>query len=289
MRNFWVVQGRELNWRQALMSKGIWGIEDKRYDKVYWLAVSPGDAVLFYVTGSVKGIVGYGVVRNKFYQEKPLWQAEIASGHARWPLRFEFDVEFLLPYDRWHDEKVSLPGGGKFREPLILVDRSEAAELLRVLNPSVSIDNLLMGSLISAEPPREEVVSPTHDQIKAQLVEIGKLQQYIASDEFLMGNERLDVVWRRLPESVPTYAFEVQVGGDLYHALGKLKHAHDLWNSRIFLISSRDDLGNINQLLSGAFHEIQPIIKVIDTDRVQTLHTSKRDIYRIEKEIGIIP
>jgi hypothetical protein len=289
MRNFWVVQGGEANWRQALMSKGIWGLEDTRYDKVYWLAVSPGDAVLFYVTGSVRGIVGYGVVRNKFYQEKPLWQAEIASGRARWPLRFEFDVEFLLPYDRWHDEKVSLPGGGKFREPLILVDRSEVAELLRVLNPSASIENLLTVSLIPAEPPTEEVASPTHDEIKAQLVEIGKLQQYLASAEFPMGNERLDAVWRRLPESVPTYAFEVQVGGDVYHALGKLKHAHDLWNSRIFLVSSRDDLGNINQLLSGTFHEIQPVIRVIDTDSVQSLHTSKRDIYRIEKELGIIP
>ncbi len=48
---------------------------------------------------------------------------------------------------------------------------------------------------------------------KNLLQEIGKLQGYMVNTEFSMGAERLDVVWRRLPESVPTYVFEVQVGG----------------------------------------------------------------------------
>jgi hypothetical protein len=45
-----------------------------------------------------------------------------------------------------------------------------------------------------------------------------------------MDGTRLDAVWRRVEKSVPTYVFEIQVGGDIYHAIAKLKHAYDLWN-----------------------------------------------------------
>ena len=77
---------------------------------------------------------------------------------------------------------------------------------------------------------------PGHKEIKTMLVQIGHLQRFIAEKEFPMDGERLDVVWRRVVRSVPTYVFEVQVGGDVCHALGKLKHAYDLWNSRIYLV-----------------------------------------------------
>jgi hypothetical protein len=120
-------------------------------------------------------------------------------------------------------------------------------------------------------------------------LEIGKLQGYVANTEFPMEAERLDVVWRRLPESVPTYVFEVQIGGDLYHALGKLKHAHDIWNSRIFLAASANDIGRVNHLLSGTFHEIKTLLNFIDIEKVQSLHQSKQNIYEIEKELGLIP
>ena len=125
--------------------------------------------------------------------------------------------------------------------------------------------------------------------LKNLILETGKLQSFIADVEYPMGTERLDVVWRRLPESVPTYVFEVQVGGDLYHALGKLKHAHDIWNSRIFLVSSSDSRVSVNQLLSGTFHEIQPFIIFIETEKILSLHHSKQNIYQLEKELGLIP
>jgi hypothetical protein len=234
MRNFWIIPGSEKNWQQALISKGIWGLKERTFDKVYWLAVAPNDVVLFYVSGKVQGIVGYGIVRSKFYQDVPLWDAEIREGRVKWPLRFEFDVEFLLPENRWIDEKISISRGGHFRQPLIPKEWEEIEPIIRALNPSVSMESLQEIS-IPVLPAKVEEISPTHEDIKNLLLEIGKLQGYIANPEFPMEVERLDVVWRRLPESVPTYVFEVQVSGDLYHALGKLKHAHDIWNSRIFL------------------------------------------------------
>ncbi|MCK4731207.1 MAG: EVE domain-containing protein [Methanophagales archaeon] len=289
MRQFWIVPGSEKNWKQALTSKGIWGLEQKTLDKVYWLALAPNDLTLFYVTGKVKGIVGYGIIRSKFYQDVPLWDAEIREGRVKWPLRFEFDVGFILPENRWTDERILLAGGGHFRQPLILQERNSIRQIVRELNPNASIEELLDETSVLVPSVKAESESPTHNDIKNLLLEIGKLQGYVANPEFPMETERLDVVWRRLPESGPTYGFEVQISCDLYHALGKLKHAHDIWNSRIFLVASANDLGSVNQLLSGTFHEIKTLLKFIEIERVQSLYQSKQNIYQIEKELGLIP
>ena len=93
---------------------------------------------------------------------------------------------------------------------------------------------------IKTETIREKTLtgkpaSLDHSRIQEIIFEIGKLNRLISEKEYPMENERLDVVWRRVEKSVPTYVFEVQIGGDIYHALGKLKHAFDLWNSNIFL------------------------------------------------------
>ena len=289
MRQFWIVPGSEKNWKQALTSKGIWGLEERTLDKIYWLAISPNDLILFYVTGKVKGIVGYGIIRNKFYQDIPLWDAEIREGRVKWPLRFEFDVEFLLPENRWADERIPVSGGGHFRQPLILQERKSAGTIIQTLSPNSSIKKLLNESSVLTTSMKAEEGSPSHDNIKNLLLEIGKIQGYVANPEFPMEAERLDVVWRRLPESVPTYVFEVQIGGDLYHALGKLKHAHDIWNSRIFLVASANDMGCVNQLLSGTFHEIKSLLRFIEIEKVKSLYKSKQNIYQIEKELGLIP
>jgi hypothetical protein len=288
MRNFWIVPGSEKNWRQSLVSKGIWGLEDNVFKKLYWLAIQPEDVILFYISGQIKGIVGYGIIRSKFYQDVPLWDTEIREGCVKWPLRFEFDIDFILPQNMWKDKKISTSDKPAFRQPLILKKLEEIKPLIQDLNPNVAIDSFekiyMPVMTITAEK-----VSPTHEDVKNLLLEIGKLQAYVANVEFPMGSERLDVVWRRLPESVPTYVFEVQVGGDIYHALGKLKHAYDIWNSRIFLVASVNDLSIVNELLSGTFHEIQTVLKFIETEKIQNLHQAKRNIYDIERELGIIP
>ena len=288
MRSFWIVPGSEGNWRQALISNGIWGLKEDKLDKIYWLAIVPNDVILFYVSGDIKGIIGYGIVRSKFYQDKPLWEAEIKEGKVKWPLRFEFDVEFILPKNDWRNARISVPRGGAFRQPLIYQEWADVEPIILALNPTASTKSL-QKILIPLVKPKEEELSPTHGNLKNLILEIGKLQSFIADIEYPMGTERLDVVWRRLPESVPTYVFEVQVGGDLYHALGKLKHAHDIWNSRIFLVASADDLGTVNQLLSGTFHEIKSLLRFIEIEKIQSLYQSKQNIYQIEQELGLIP
>jgi hypothetical protein len=90
-----------------------------------------------------------------------------------------------------------------------------------------------------------------HDEIQRVLLEMGSLQRFIAEKEYPMEKECLDVVWRKVINSVTTYVFKVQIGGDVYHALGKLKHAHDLWNSRIFLVGNAKTLAEKSERAVG--------------------------------------
>lgn len=98
---------------------------------------------------------------------------------------------------------------------------------------------------------------------------------------------KLDVVWRRVEKGSPTYVFEVQVGGDLYHAIGKLKHAHDLWNSNIFLITTKNDVAKARELLSGTFHEIERKIRVIEIEKINELFKLKKAYKDFEEQLGI--
>jgi hypothetical protein len=88
-------------------------------------------------------------------------------------------------------------------------------------------------------------------------------------------------------QSVPTYVFEVQVGGDIYHALGKLKHAFDLWNSHIFIVAPETQRSQVENLLSGTFHEISNRIKFIELQKIEELYKLKKDYLDFEKELGI--
>ena len=62
--------------------------------------------MLFYATSPVSGVIGYGVVRTKSRQDKPLWPQEVEENEVFWPYRFEFDVKYCLPQDRWRTQKV---------------------------------------------------------------------------------------------------------------------------------------------------------------------------------------
>jgi len=289
MRNFWIVPGKITNWKHAFLSNGIWGFKDDVLNKVYWLALSPGDLICFYVTNPTKRVIGYGTVRTKFIQNIPLWPDELQAGVAKWPLRFEFDIDFILPENQWQEMGAQVSGSRAiYRDPIWLKSLDDIRPIIEALNPGVPFDKIAEEVAIP-QVYVEEKETPSHDQVKKILMQIGRLQNYVVNPEYPMGNERLDVVWRRLPESVPTYAYEVHIGGDLYHALAKLKHAHDLWNSKIFLVAGDEIRGQVNTLLSGTFHEIQADLKFIGIAKAQSLYQTKTSIYEIERELGILP
>ena len=86
---------------------------------------------------------------------------------------------------------------------------------------------------------------------------------------------------------VPTRVFEVQIGGNIHQAISKLKHAWDLWNSEPFLIIEPQQRQKAEELLSGTFHEIQKVLKIITTDKVEELYNYLISSRKLKEEFGL--
>lgn len=209
--------------------------------------------------------------------------------------RFEFDVGRCLPPDKWQISKIAsselFPRGG-FQALSQDIARKLVSKFTSLPKEYyVGTPTPISAKETSPIYPREllqaEQASPSHDELKHRLMEIGQLQGYLADEEYVFDTARLDVVWRRVERSVPTYVFEVQVGGDVYHALGKLKHAFDLWNSHIFIVAPQADRNRVENLLSGTFHEINNRIKFIELKKVEELYKRKKAYLDFEKDLGI--
>lgn len=269
--NYWMVVGTIENWKEAFEKGYIWGLTEKQRHR--WDTLREGDVILFYVMRPVAGIIGYGTVKTKFRQTQPLWSEEVEKNEIIWPLCFEFSVEFSISPSQWETDKLTSE-----------VLRFKAGLSFRQLEDSLAKEIISKFKERRAEDLEEPV---SHREIKEKLIQIGKLQNYIAEGEYPFELGKLDVVWRKLERAVPTRVFEVHVKGDLYHDLSKLKHAFDLWNSRIFIVAPQADHDKVKVLLSGTFHEIKEELRFIDLEKIKELYASKRAFLDLEKELGI--
>lgn len=292
--HFWLAVGTRQNWHTAFDYGGIWGL--KASQRHYWERLTENtDVVFFYSTLPVGGVVGYGLIRTKLQQRSPLWHDELIRNEIIWPLRFEFDVLSCLAPNHWENQRVVLPElKARVRGGFQALEGALAEEIMRAL-PEAIPENLVLTAPVGlrARLPlvgREPSVLPTdpHDRTQALLVEIGRLQRYLADSEYPLENRRVDVVWRRVQRSVPSYVFEVQVAGNITEALGKLKRAFDLWNSNIFLVGKQEHRGPFNELVQGTFHEVQNRLQFIESNQIEELHQRKRAYREFEGQLGIL-
>jgi len=291
---FWLAVGTRQNWHTAFDYGGMWGL--KATQRHYWERLTENtDVVFFYSTLPVGGVVGYGLIRTKLQQRSPLWHDELIRNEIIWPLRFEFDVLSCLAPNQWENQRVVLPElKARVRGGFQALEGALAEEIMRAL-PEAIPENLALTAPVGlrAKLPlvgRESSVLPAdpHDRTQALLVEIGRLQRYLADSEYPLENRRVDVVWRRVQRSVPSYVFEVQVAGNITEALGKLKRAFDLWNSNIFLVGKQEHRAPFNELVQGTFHEVQNRLQFIELNQVEELHQRKRAYREFEGELGIL-
>lgn len=270
---YWLAVGIPENWNRAFEFGNTWGLKGKGPQAAAWLRAEPGDVILFYATSPVRGVVGYGAIQQKLKQDQPLWPEEVERGEVIWPLRLTFEVRFCFPPDRWQSDKV-VDDRVNFRAKMGFRELPEA------------VGRSVLSAFQAMEPSPEEDLSE-HQRIIQALLQIGRLQHYLCDKEYPMENTRLDVVWRRVERSVPNFAFEVQIGGNPYQALAKLKHAYDIWNSNIYLVIRSVSKPHIEQLLSGAFHEISGRLHVVEEETVRRLVGLKRDIRELEAQLGL--
>lgn len=69
--------------------------------------------------------------------------------------------------------------------------------------------------------------------------------------------------------------------------LGKLKHAFDIWNSKIFLVIDRPSADKVAELVRGTFHEIGNELKVIELERLEQLQRALGTVHELERELGL--
>ena len=119
------------------------------------------------------------------------------------------------------------------------------------------------------------------------IFEIGKMDRYISEKEYSINSDRLDVVWRRVERSVPTYAFEVQIGGNPYQVLAKLHHAYNIWNSNIYLITENEQRDKIDEILGGSFYEIKNVVNVANLGQVKDLYSAQLKDVALRHQIGL--
>ena len=126
-----------------------------------------------------------------------------------------------------------------------------------------------------------------HDQISEMLHEIGQMEGKASEKEYRIDGERIDVAWKKIAAGNPYAVFEVQIGGNFYEALAKLKHAWDKWNSRPFLVTSEQYREKALAWVSGSFHEMQGELRIVDCEKVKELYEAAKKIKNLRAELGI--
>jgi len=286
--NFWILSGSQENWRKGIAER-IWGVKEGL--KNSWDKLKPRDILLFYVTSPISGIIGFGRLETKFKQDKPLWPDEILKTQVIYPFRFEFKIDHPLPERDWHKDRIDISGLKlNYWAGLNFVKNVKAIEQLnQIIKQKWNVELPLEELILREERVKYEAKKElAHRDYQEMFKKIGELQRFLAYTEYPMEKEKLDVVWMRVAGGSPTYVFEVQIGGDIYHALGKLKHAWDKWNSNVFLITDKTQISRVNELLQGTFHEISPHLKIISAEEAQKLFKSKTEVKQLEEKFGIL-
>jgi len=280
---FWVLSGSLENWETGLNYKK-WGVRIT-LEKL-WQRLQEGDNLAFYVTKPVKGIVGFGRITKKFEENYPLWKDEIRANKVIYPFRWSFQI-VALAEQPWAENKIVISDlAVEIRAGLNSIsNRSTINTLLgrASLQWKKNLANLALPEI------KEEKILPKkislHNNVRDMLWEIGKIDKWVSEREATQYN--IDVVWRRIPDGDPTYAFEVQLGGNIFQALYKLKEARDKWNSIPVLVTNENGKAEVAKIMASYHHEIKDELIVMTIDQVEKLFKLQNEDKKIKDEIGL--
>jgi predicted RNA-binding protein len=283
----------------------IWAVRWERIrDKI-----TKGDSIIFYLVGSSPpAIVGiYGVVGEWRQAEKPIWTEETETNEIKYPWQVDLSQKRLGTIDLRKLSKelsfienksvwgVYLRGSpANFGRPISQAD----FELINneMNKPPIQIEIAPVKGRVEAPPEvdaeseeekAEEKDLPSHNKLRDMIQEIGKIKGLISEIECPIDGWRLDVTWRKPVRKNPDQAWEVQIGGNFYEALAKLKHAWDIWGAEPYLVTTEKYEGEALKLLGGTFHEMKGEMRIINFKRIVRLHNLLREATNLEKDIGL--
>jgi len=151
MPKWLILCGNRENWDVAIEYK-VWGAKPAL--RRLWSELSSGDIVFFYVTRTIKRVIGVGRVQERLdpqtYQLKPLWPDEVRENKIIYPYRFK--IEPIHICENPLSEGIDIQGFRISKQKGIsrILDREAISELHRRSKLSWNVDI----------PPPEGVLIP---------------------------------------------------------------------------------------------------------------------------------
>lgn len=302
----WLVIGILKNWETALSQPiPIWGLKT-RYQAEF-NAMNVGDFLWFYVTHLVKGVIGVGIVKDKYIDENNLiWEEEITKKEVIWPLRFRIQVLKLIPKELWKDECIKVDDFNLiWQVGFQLLHNKHSVSLHKRMRKSLGMESIkdMFGGATISQPSIVREKTPmyitkaeiserySHQELKEIVAQIGKLQFYHTQLEYPINlpdeEKSLDIVWKREIEGVPTYAFEVELSGMLEKALARLRFAFQKWNSRPRIIIPNKDFKKLNNIVYSERKSFSKEVKAYRPGQVVEVLQKKKELRLLEENLNI--
>jgi len=259
----------------------LWAVKDSLKNR--WANIKSEDYLLFY--HSRKFIyVGQVAFKYPFSDKKSQLEcsskiSEIVWGKdvdgKTWPyLIFLKNVrEIDIPLDKFNEltgYKMSFVNG------FMRVSEERAPPLINYLQ-----------EIITKETPKQP--SSIHEEIVEKIYALGELIGYKPEKRWRHEGYEFDVVWHKPPRIGPKYVFEVHLKGSLEAALLRLKHAYDLWESQLFLVSTEDQLQEAQKKFLGELHEIKDKVTLVNINEIEEFYKFKGKYEWLERKFGLRP
>lgn len=290
----WLVIGVSSNWDTSLAQPiPLWGLKNVYFES--FQLMHSGDIIWIYVTTPIKGVIGVGVVKDKYIDNvSRVWPQEQQKQQVIWPLRFRIQLLKLLPRELWEDKRININDFGLNWQRGFQRLTEEQAAILSARSEGLFGVELDTGATIVGEsngPEEAPPVASPHRKMQEIIAEIGKLQHYHTELEYpieLPGQSKnLDVVWKREVAGSPTFAFEVELSSGLEKAIARLKFAYHRWNSRPRIVVPTNDFSKTQNILRMEEREFSDQTRIYEPTQIEELLEKKRDLKKAEQNLGM--
>lgn len=313
-RRIWVFSVIPENWF-IVTKRNVWGTKSNKVRE----KIAKGDVIVFYVKGSRPPCFmgAYEIVSDWYKSTEITWDDERRAGKIIYPFKIDIrpiqlgtaavkglvsKLSFIEHKDAWTNYLRGTPAN--FKRPISEEDFQLILSELKKPSINVSFKTISVEE-ISIKPyesvkHREPLITqspttpPTHKDLINMLRDIGEMLCFVVKIEDFTPDKiyRCDVTWRDYEEHSPLKVFEVEVNGNVDHALASLAHAYDVWRpeSMYLVVSDERDLERAKKLveprLKGAFSRLRGRLKVLTWSEVITLHSALNQQKDLIKELA---
>jgi hypothetical protein len=301
----WLLIGVPENWATALSQPvPIWGLKPRYQTEFQSLHI--GDVLWFYSTNPVKGVIGIGVVKDKYIDHRTfIWAEEFAKKEVIWPLRFRIHALKILPNSLWRKNRIKINDFNLFWQSgfhalkheyvIELENRSKMVFGIIDKNNIFSGSSIAESEFVAEETEKYDVKivqsNKPHRDLQEQIAEIGKLQYYYTEFEYPIElpkeRKNIDVVWKREMSGVPTFAFEIELSGMIERAVDRLKFAYQNYNSRPRLIIPNEKMSRVQDILSSDRTDFRKGLKIYEPNQIKQLLETKRQLKNLEQSLEL--